>query len=247
VPVKVFDNGRHYHPDVHKVPFDATLLYTPGALLKNGRGNRPADWNGVTVDDQIDYQKYYALYERRLLAPFIYANTLAASNKTQAFITIPGLGCGQFAGNFRGHLGSLLKDVLKDFLEKHGNRFPAIRAVYYDPYSECDHERFEIGEISFLVRPLKKGNENKPQLCEPRTYQEDQDDFRDCALFSLVAWDHVSWPGNDFYIGSRSTDDGVKAAATNSMAVVTSVEGSYDSLQMYINHQSIMISGTRWL
>ncbi|MFO7657976.1 MAG: hypothetical protein R6W78_13015 [Bacteroidales bacterium] len=26
VPVKVFDNGRHYHPDVHKVPFDATLF-----------------------------------------------------------------------------------------------------------------------------------------------------------------------------------------------------------------------------
>jgi len=40
-------------------------------------------------------------------------------------------------------------------------------------------------------------------------------------------WDHVSWPGNDFYGGSRSTDDGVKAAATDSMAALTGVEGRY--------------------
>ncbi len=34
--------------------------------------------------------------------------------------------------------------------------------------------------------------------------------------------------GNDFYAGSRATDDGVKAAATNSMAVMTGIEGKYD-------------------
>jgi hypothetical protein len=47
-------------------------------------------------------------------------------------------------------------------------------------------------------------------------------------LFSFVAWDHVSWPGNDFYLGSRVTDDGVKAAATNSMQIITGIEGFYD-------------------
>ncbi|MFO7657977.1 MAG: hypothetical protein R6W78_13020 [Bacteroidales bacterium] len=36
-----------------------------------------------------------------MLAPFIYANTVAASDNKQAFITVPGLGCGQFAGKFR--------------------------------------------------------------------------------------------------------------------------------------------------
>jgi len=49
-----------------------------------------------------------------------------------------------------------------------------------------------------------------------------------CALCSIVAWDHVSWPGNEFSDSSRATDDGVKAAATNSMAVLTGVEGKYD-------------------
>ena len=37
-----------------------------------------------------------------------------------------------------------------------------------------------------------------------------------------------SWPSNDFYGGSRATDDGVKAAATNSMAVMTGIEGQYN-------------------
>jgi hypothetical protein len=38
----------------------------------------------------------------------------------------------------------------------------------------------------------------------------------------------VSWPGNDFYAGARATDDGVKAAATDSMRAITGVEGHYD-------------------
>ena len=50
-----------------------------------------------------------------------------------------------------------------------------------------------------------------------------------CDLSSIVAWDHVSWPGNDFFGGCHCTDDGVKAAATDSMAVLTGVEGHYDS------------------
>ena len=44
----------------------------------------------------------------------------------------------------------------------------------------------------------------------------------------MVAWDHVSWPGNDYWAGSRCTDDGVKAAATNTMAVITGIDGHYD-------------------
>jgi len=95
---------------------------------------------------------------------------------------------------------------------------------------EWDNEREEINLISFLIRPLMKGNENKPQLCSPQKYEEKGDNFSDCELFSFVAWDHISWPGNDFYIGSRATDDGVKAAATDSMFVITGIEGQYNSI-----------------
>ncbi|MBF0100592.1 MAG: hypothetical protein HQK77_06750 [Desulfobacterales bacterium] len=230
IPVTVYDNGMHYRPKVHALPFNATLLYIPGALLRNDTANTPADWNEVVVNNQIDYDSYYSLYERRLLPLFIYLNAVAKSHHKQAFVTIPGIGCGQFAGKFRGQLGSLLKNVVFDFLNKNCNYFSSIKAVYYDPYQECPNERLEINGISLLIRPLTKGNESKPQLCEPQKYEEAKDDeFRECELFSFVAWDHVSWPGNDFYIGSRMTDDGVKSAATNSMTIMTDVQGDYNT------------------
>ena len=75
----------------------------------------------------------------------------------------------------------------------------------------------------------RPGNRGRTQLCPPAAYGEAGDDFTACRLFSLVAWDHVSWPGNDFYVGSRATDDGVKAAATDALAVLTGVTGRYDT------------------
>jgi hypothetical protein len=45
-----------------------------------------------------------------------------------------------------------------------------------------------------------------------------------------VAWDHVSWPGNNYYLSARITDDGVKAAATDSMYGMTGIQGSYDPI-----------------
>jgi hypothetical protein len=86
----------------------------------------------------------------------------------------------------------------------------------------------EVSGIQFMVRPSLNGNKNKPQLCSPRFYEESGDDFSNCLLFSIVDWDPVSWPGNDFYVGYRDTDDGIKAAATNSMAVITRTTGNYD-------------------
>ena len=78
-------------------------------------------------------------------------------------------------------------------------------------------------------------------------YSEHTDNFSDCALYSIVAWDPVSWPGNDFFMGFRATDDGVKSAATNSMSVLTGVEGEYDPArgkyqppQPYHNWQAVV-------
>jgi hypothetical protein len=228
VPVNVFDNGLHRHPVIHEDPFDATLLFTPGALLRNGRGFTPPDWDEIVATERIDADGFFALYERRLLPPLIYASQLAQSRNRKAVITIPGLGCGQFAGRFAGHLGCHLEHTLSRILDAHHGQLRGIRAIYFDPYQECDNARGQYGDISFMVRPLTKGNSNRPQLCRPSSYEESGDDFSDCDLFSVVAWDHVSWPGNDFFAGYRATDDGIKAAATNSMEVLTGVEGTYD-------------------
>ena len=229
VPVTVFDNGLHSAPTPHSEPLLGTLVFTPGALLKNGRGCTPADWDEATLpDDSLDPEGYHGLYERRLLPVFQNVDAIAAAQGKPALLTIPGLGCGCFAGPFAGKLGAALQTVLERFLETHGALFPNIRAAYYDPYNECSNQRTEFHGISFFVRPHAKGNQSKPQLCHPTAYGEEGDDFSDCILFSVVAWDHVSWPGNDFFAGSRCTDDGVKAAATDSMAMLTGVEGRYD-------------------
>lgn len=227
IDVWVFDNALHTHPKPHDPPFKATLIYTPGALLRNGTGNTPVDWDEVVLEDQINYPAFASLYERRLLPCLLYANETAHAQGVKAIITMPGLGCGQFAGKFKGQLGILLKQALVDLTEKYAAKLPAIRAIYFDPFDEGENERIEIGGISVLVRPLLKGNKAKAQLCLPHDYEDVQGEFCDCRLISLVAWDHVSWPGNDFYIGSRATDDGVKAAATSTMLAMTGYAGQY--------------------
>lgn len=226
--VTIYDNGAHQNPAVHETPFTGHLIYTPGALLRNDQGYAPADWQAVTVEGEYNRDKYYKLYERRLLPAFDYINEKAIRRGSPAFITIPGIGCGQFAGPFRGQMGHVLQAALVRFLDNHGDKFSGIKAVYYDPYNECIDEDRLLSGIRFIVRPLLPNNEGRSQLCRPAFLGQDtQDNFDDCELYSFVAWDHVSWPGNDYYVGSRTTDDGVKAAATNTMEVMTGIEGRY--------------------
>lgn len=226
--VKIFDNGAHQNPVIHELPFIGHLVYTAGALLRNDQGLIPADWLAVTTDDKYDRDKYWALYERRLLPVFSYINESAIQRGRPAFLSIPGIGCGQFAGPFQGQMGHIFQATLVQFLKKHGDKFPGLKAVYYDPYNECINETRTINGVRFLVRPLTPDNAGKSQLCRPSFLGQDSgDNFDDCELYSLVAWDHVSWPGNDYYLGTRATDDGVKAAATNTMHAMTGIEGFY--------------------
>ena len=228
LPVTVFDDGRHEHPSVHADPFRGWLLFTAGVLLRNDTGHAPADWDAVVSEDAVDAGRYDALVERRLLPLLCFASDRASEGGRHAIVTVPGVGCGQFAGQFAGTMGEHLERALRRLLERHANRLAGLRAVYLDPYRECDDGRYEIGAISLLVRPLTKHEGAPPQLCRPERYADLGDDFAGCMLFSVVAWDHVSWPGNDFWVGSRSTDDGVKAAATDTMFVMTGVAGRYD-------------------
>ena len=100
IPVTVYDNGHWTQPVIHTPPFQATLLFTPGALLRNNTGNTPADWEAVTANGKIDPEKYYTLYQRRLSPLFTHADQTAAERGASALITVPGIGCGQFAGPF---------------------------------------------------------------------------------------------------------------------------------------------------
>jgi hypothetical protein len=231
VPVTIFDDGKHANPSIYEQPFQGTLLYTPGALLRNDKGHTAVDITEVTNpgdETTINDNGYYQLYKRRLLPVFHFINEDAGEAR-KAIVTIPGLGCGAFAGNFIGSLGPKIAIVLRKMLNDHGKEFPNIKVVYFDPYDDgCENERYEIHGISLMIRPLMKGNQTKAQLSRPVDLQDSGDDFSNTKFYSVVAWDHVSWPGNDFYGNYRSTDDGVKAAATDSMFKLTGVKGQYN-------------------
>jgi hypothetical protein len=116
VPVTIFDDGNHGAPTPHVPPFSGMLIFTPSALLRNGRGNTPVDWSETTAaDGQLSTEGYYSLYRRRLLPIFRYINHHAARPRS-AFLTVPGLGCGQFAGPFRGRLGTQFQAGLQKLL-----------------------------------------------------------------------------------------------------------------------------------
>lgn len=228
LPVEVFDNAAHEYPVVFENSIQGHLYFVPGALLRSN-GDTPCDFDEIVRNDELDDNFYFKLYERRLLPVLLHANNMCKQSRRRGFITIPGIGCGQFAGRFSGRLGQRLNETIKRLLVENYSSLDSIDAVYYDPYNECATERVNYGDITYFVRPLTQGNNTKSQLCPPAQLQDEGDNYADCLLISIVAWDHVSWPGNDFYIGARVTDDGVKAAATDTMYKITGVKGAYCS------------------
>jgi len=73
-----------------------------GGLLRNDLGLEPADWEELIIDDKIDREDHYRLFERRLLPVFKYVNQGAKEKGRQAFLTLTAMGCGNFAGPFKG-------------------------------------------------------------------------------------------------------------------------------------------------
>lgn len=234
--VDIFDNGAWVPWDekfqVHNPPLKGTLLFTPGPLLQSSMTDETPDLKEILQtgrDGAIDQQKYNRLIDRRMTPLFYYANEQARRTNVTALITLPGVGCGAFAGRFRGRVANHLNKALQFVLRTHAHNFDRIACIFFDPYAELTDEQHTFNNVKYRVRPsMKSGqNEGKPQLCEPRSYEETNDDFSGCQLFKIVAWDHVSFPGNDYFAGSRFTDDGVAAAATNSMEVITGISGTY--------------------
>jgi len=231
-PVTIYDNGVHKGDNikVHETPLKGELLFVPGALLKNEQtGKSPDITELVGSNHRIDDEKFYQLYERRLMPSLIHASQ-SSEKSGGALITIPGMGCGAFAGNFQGQLERKIDWVVEKILINHHDKLKGIKGVIFDPNQnpgDCPDSQRKIGNIDYIVKSGEFGTKNS-QLKNPAEYGEQ---FKDTKLFSIVAWDHVSWPGNDFYIGSRETDDGVKAAATDICQTMTVHSGQYDAIR----------------
>lgn len=259
VPVEeVYDDGAHaqytedmqlvkFNHKMHPVPFSGHLLFISGALLINKKMNNDLNFTPdlkevaeiTSTGNKLNREQYYELYKRRLFPLFLQANATAQQNNKKALITLSGIGCGCFAGEWVRQLQSELKKVLERMLLEHGEQLKHIHMVYYDPFKHCqpNEPNLKIHHIHFRVRPSEiLGKEKaKGQLCHPKDYEESpEDDFSNCELFSVVAGDAFSLPGKEFLRGYKKyTDEGAKAGATNLLSVISGQPGRYLENQMY--------------
>ena len=229
--VTIYDNGAWggggIIPDTnkrHETPFEATLLFTPGALLKKPgefAGEKTPDQQEVTNEDNsLNIVNYKKLVKRRLLPLFQQANEDSAHSGYKGLVTVPGIGCGAFAGKFSGKLEPHFTEALHEILEEPDYHFDNIAGVYCNLFNPKHNKAPEmIKNVKFMVDSIH------PQLCAPETYGAE---FKNCKLFKAVAWDHVSLPGNDGYDGTKITDDGMVGHSTNLFTKITHTIGEYD-------------------
>lgn len=229
--VEVFDDGKHVSPEVYKKPFTGLLLFMSGALLRNDYGNPIPDEIECVLYGELLPENFEVLIGRRLRPLLKYANRHAKERQTKTVVTIPGVGCGQFAGSvgITHDIAKYLDAAIVRILREEGESLNHIACVRFDPYLNLRDSERKIHGIDYRVRPFLKSMFPRPQLSEIRRLEEEKGEFDKCILSSVVAWDPVSWPGNDFYSGNRSTDDGVKGAATSLMLETTGLKGAYNA------------------
>lgn len=227
--VTMYNNGGHDDTFTnHKNPISGVLAYVCGALLATNHG-RPADEDRVTKNGKIDPDSFNELCEERLLPELLMLNQQAGNQHKKLAITLPGIGTSLFAGNYGGKDGKEIKafflQALQHIIKKHATKLPHLDVVHYDPYKGNQDSFEQIEHIQFRVKPLcnKEGPTRTSQLEYPEGTSEETH-----LLASFVAWDHFSYPGNDFLKGLRKTDDGVKGASTDTPYRITEIEGHYD-------------------
>lgn len=94
---------------------------------------------------------------------------------------MPGIGCGNFAGEFYGKMGAHLDLAMQNMLKKHEKKFPNIACIYYDPYNKVENTEKNIGGIKYRVRPSEQtpdGQGKKPQLLPPEQYEEKKENLK---------------------------------------------------------------------
>ncbi|MDF1647041.1 MAG: hypothetical protein P1U61_08715 [Legionellaceae bacterium] len=220
--VTMYNDGQHHRAYInHEPPLTgAALAYVPGALLISSS----PDYQEVVTGNQLKQEQLTALYQRRLLPQLVHINEQAQRAGKKAVITMPGIGTGCFAGHFQGGvIKAAFRDALKAVLTNHASALPAIDVVHYDAFSGDERSNDRAGHIQFRVRASRTAKTTSQLEFPSGTSSATH------LLTSFVAWDHFSFPGNDYWAGSRATDDGVKGASTDTMFKITGIAGGYDS------------------
>lgn len=220
VNVNIYDNGKWRGADPYATPHSGTLAFISGALLKSDAPNHNVS-EIIDENNAVNSDAYYQFYEQRLLPILLQMNNAAKRSGEKLFVTIPGIGTGEFSGG-RDLKGELAK-VIEKLLTKHASKLTEVKGVYYDSYDKTTPSKKTIGNIEFIVQPLMQNG--KPQLCKPEEYGQQ---FKNCKLVSIVAADPLAIPGNEAAVMARNTDDGVKGMATNLYEKLTGIAGKYN-------------------
>ncbi|MES2212879.1 MAG: hypothetical protein V4490_07055, partial [Pseudomonadota bacterium] len=266
IPVTIYDDGAWDRnasgghlantTHVHPTPFQGHLLFISGPLLKrlDYRANRPLvgpdteqnsppdrcavikEVNGHRV---IHQELYNQMIEARLLPMLQRANALSNPNN-KAIVSLPGIGCGVFSGEFARETKDSLCIAVSAMLEKHIARLPNIRAVVLDTYDSMptldagfsapkpSGDRVKtIGHLAYAVCATR--GRGRCQLSSPEKFAQDlglgTDNF---TLFGGVAGDPVALPTNDYLQGNtRNTVDGSVGASTSACSSLTGIAGQY--------------------
>jgi hypothetical protein len=234
---RAFNNGAHVRQQDHRPPLDTHFLFIASALLRNDKGHKTSDMNDVLVNDALDEESFYKLYERRLLPGLLIQNEQAKNDGTPLVINIPGLGCGQFAGTYGTQIRAALPRVLKKLFETHGAKLDMVRTVNYDPYvkdeftDEFTTDKIPNTQIRLMNRPLKGLPEGASgSVASQLEFPKDGTDYTNFRLIKIVAWDHFSFPGNDLWENQvdrgngRATDDGVSFASSDVILALFNME-----------------------
>lgn len=216
-----FNNGGHGPFTDHPTPLPVNFLFVASALMRNEHGNQSPEMKELLLPDgNLNEEAYFELYERRLLPGLMLQNKVAKQDGVKLVINIPGLGLGQFAGAHGHKLSPALPRVLKRLFTKHAALLDQIHTVNFDPYGRCAIDEFTckvpngpiLQQRPLQGLPIGARGQVASQLEFPKDGTNYQQGFR---LLKVVAWDHFSFPGNDIWADSRSTDDGVSFASSN--------------------------------
>ncbi|NDB70680.1 MAG: hypothetical protein EB015_22265, partial [Methylocystaceae bacterium] len=126
----------------------------------------------------INQEKYNAMIERRFLPLLVQANAQAEQESGRALVTLPGIGCGNFGGEFAdGRALTSLTLAMNALLEKYHTHLPHIKGVVMDTFGNspdatsiagCGFTDFQgpanlekqkrIGNLHFVLSDTKRNH-----------------------------------------------------------------------------------------
>lgn len=222
IPSYALNDGGHdnsFKNNHNDEPLPCLMGFLSAPLFSRGS----PDYASLVKDGVIDQKKYTRFLEERMVPMLRQMSKQALDYGKQLDLTLPGLGCGMFAGEFRKTIRKNLYIAMQDILKKHACTLTGIKNIYLDTHDDVGLPRnydaeHKFGNTAHSITFQCVASKHDTQLRKQLELGKNPD--KNTLLGTVVAADLISWMGNDMWIDSRSTDEGVKGASTYSMVQI---------------------------